>query len=1329
MARDYDKDIDNIQYGKTFAKDPKFSEILSDTSIDSKVTMSHVHKNINSLSGQLEKSQLDFHKQIKGISGSISSTVKQQEKLVKQIQMRELSSSREVKVVEKSVQQIMGKLGYTIDILGKSSKKILVDTARTTKETLKQYGQALSADFNINKSNFLAMSLAKASPIFGYFVGKFMETGIFKHFSELIKEKLGMAVTFVGNKIKDLWGRGTTKVKTWYNKRKESKQNQKELPKLQTGGYVTKAGAAKLHAAEVVAPVEKLRDMFTEALQPVTDTVRKIYSFMKWSAVFKMAKNVYRFFRRGKYSSYLSKTKDAQVKLVEDFGTFFNQSMLRYDEMIAALKGKGKKDTDFETWQEEIAAAALKQQNNEKKFSMKEFFSEDNIKKFFSKETAKTFTDEFGKAFKAELKKPENMFNKVKEKIGDERINKTKDWIKDLKNIITGKEVLTVSKTERLKEKLGYNRAKEKGKEYYQFGKDKYNEEGIPLYESYKTKLKEGYNKFQKSEGVTKTKKFIHDKITGVSAEGIHDAFIAVFRGVNKVLMAPLKILNKTMSILVRSTIMLGRGISKLTFGIWRIVKWTAGLPFRLLFSTVKTLTKVVTSIPNAFMSATTSIFNKMTNFMKKGGFSGAAKRFGGTMKTLFIGADKQPESEVLAGDTGAATITEINKKEKKKKGLEGELQKIRHSITEFHGSVSKDWAKDTEISKKQSETVKKSWKGMIEQFKTSRDGMKNQLNTLKESYKTFKEQKNLQKKIKNATEGTESKLGLGQSALKKAFSSIGTWLMIGVTLLKSAFGNIIGMVKGLLSKIPFLKKLFPNLGGPGGVGGSKGGLFSKAKKSGKFKYGGTGVKAGGIAGRGMGAGMSTLGGGIAGVMSGIEVGKERGMASGIAQGAISGSLSTVGGLLLGPIGTVLGKMLGDAIGKAAFGLGDWMAKHFNIFEIVDRTILTPIQNIFRTIGNIISDIKNGIVSAISSVLPDWAKKLIGITDTKPQTDGDRIREQMKRDPEAAFKEAQFQAAKRSKVNREAGGDELNQRKPISIAEMMQSFLLSRRQDDISDSSNGTMTTPFAPAPGQKSISQRMVAFASNIGEKIASVFNGSGALPTDSSVVTSEFGPRNTGLVGASTFHKGIDLRAPMGSPIYAMQQGTVSGINDKWGKVILKHPNNYTSEYAHLSEFGVKPGDIVQKGQRIGSAGKTGPIPGMAPHLHHTIKAPDGTAINPRSFYEQIGIDLQRKGGNQISNREVGGPNLNMKHVAKMQADKDMTTANLFNESTKGIQNSLQDSMNHSGKQTAVIINSMTNSISSSMNSLAKSVSGGGGGSNQGNDEISAILSGRMQ
>jgi hypothetical protein len=177
---------DNINYGKGFEKDPQFSKILSDTSIDDKVKITQVHKNINSLAGVLEKSQTDFHKQVKGISGSLSSTAKQQERIVKQIRMKEMSSSKEVKVIEKSVQQILGKLGYTIDILGKSSKKILIDTAKATKQTLSEYGRALNADFYINKGNFLAMTLAKASPIFGYFAGKFMETSVFRNFSNLI---------------------------------------------------------------------------------------------------------------------------------------------------------------------------------------------------------------------------------------------------------------------------------------------------------------------------------------------------------------------------------------------------------------------------------------------------------------------------------------------------------------------------------------------------------------------------------------------------------------------------------------------------------------------------------------------------------------------------------------------------------------------------------------------------------------------------------------------------------------------------------------------------------------------------------------------------------------------------------------------------------------------------------------------------------------------------------------------------------------------------------------------------------------------------------------
>ena len=59
---------DDINYGKSFQKDPSLGKILGDTSIDDKVTITSIHKNINSLSEQLEKSQINAQKQFKSIS-------------------------------------------------------------------------------------------------------------------------------------------------------------------------------------------------------------------------------------------------------------------------------------------------------------------------------------------------------------------------------------------------------------------------------------------------------------------------------------------------------------------------------------------------------------------------------------------------------------------------------------------------------------------------------------------------------------------------------------------------------------------------------------------------------------------------------------------------------------------------------------------------------------------------------------------------------------------------------------------------------------------------------------------------------------------------------------------------------------------------------------------------------------------------------------------------------------------------------------------------------------------------------------------------------------
>lgn len=123
---------------------------------------------------------------------------------------------------------------------------------------------------------------------------------------------------------------------------------------------------------------------------------------------------------------------------------------------------------------------------------------------------------------------------------------------------------------------------------------------------------------------------------------------------------------------------------------------------------------------------------------------------------------------------------------------------------------------------------------------------------------------------------------------------------------------------------------------------------------------------------------------------------------------------------------------------------------------------------------------------------------------------------------------------------------------------------------------------------------------------------------PVDSNVVTSPFGPRNTGIAGASTNHKGVDLKASTGAKIYASDTGTVitSALSSSYGNyVVIDHGNGYTTLYAHMSKRAVKQGDKVTKGQVIGYAGATGIANG--PHCHFEIWE-NGNRVNPLKFFD---------------------------------------------------------------------------------------------------------------
>jgi murein DD-endopeptidase MepM/ murein hydrolase activator NlpD len=121
---------------------------------------------------------------------------------------------------------------------------------------------------------------------------------------------------------------------------------------------------------------------------------------------------------------------------------------------------------------------------------------------------------------------------------------------------------------------------------------------------------------------------------------------------------------------------------------------------------------------------------------------------------------------------------------------------------------------------------------------------------------------------------------------------------------------------------------------------------------------------------------------------------------------------------------------------------------------------------------------------------------------------------------------------------------------------------------------------------------------------------------PVRGARLTSPFGWRNDPITGVRRHHAAVDLAAPVGTPVRAAMEGRVSalGFNTTYGNfVIISHPGNYQSLYAHLHAVSVRRGDQVRQGGQIGTVGNTGYSTG--PHLHFAIYR-NGRAVNPLDF-----------------------------------------------------------------------------------------------------------------
>jgi len=109
-------------------------------------------------------------------------------------------------------------------------------------------------------------------------------------------------------------------------------------------------------------------------------------------------------------------------------------------------------------------------------------------------------------------------------------------------------------------------------------------------------------------------------------------------------------------------------------------------------------------------------------------------------------------------------------------------------------------------------------------------------------------------------------------------------------------------------------------------------------------------------------------------------------------------------------------------------------------------------------------------------------------------------------------------------------------------------------------------------------------------------------------------------------TFHSGIDIAAPIGTPVYTPLGGTVvrAGAASGFGQAVyIRHDNGYVTVYGHVSRIFVSTGQRVYAGQNIAAVGNLGQSTG--PHLHfevHTNGNLYGNAINPIPWLRNLGI-----------------------------------------------------------------------------------------------------------
>ncbi|MBM3745872.1 MAG: M23 family metallopeptidase [Acidobacteria bacterium] len=120
-------------------------------------------------------------------------------------------------------------------------------------------------------------------------------------------------------------------------------------------------------------------------------------------------------------------------------------------------------------------------------------------------------------------------------------------------------------------------------------------------------------------------------------------------------------------------------------------------------------------------------------------------------------------------------------------------------------------------------------------------------------------------------------------------------------------------------------------------------------------------------------------------------------------------------------------------------------------------------------------------------------------------------------------------------------------------------------------------------------------------------------------------FGRRTDPFSGEGAFHRGVDILAPVGTPVRATADGVVrhAEFMSSFGRiVIIDHGGGLQTYYAHMSRFAVVAGQEIRRGELLGYVGISGRA--TAPHLHYEVRQ-HGNAVNPYSFLAKSPVASQ--------------------------------------------------------------------------------------------------------